>query len=114
MSRSTVESEAVLRDGTTVFIRQAVPGDRHRVEDYLIGLSPESRRLRFGSASISVSEVAERAVDDAPDHVALLALHGGPEGDSSPVHSTSAPVVPVRRSASALRMPSRGRGSAPS
>jgi acetyl coenzyme A synthetase (ADP forming)-like protein len=74
-------TEVVLRDGTTLSVRRAKPEDRLRVEDYLIGLSPETRRLRFGSASVAVSEVAARAVEESEGHLALLALRGGPEGE---------------------------------
>ena len=41
--------DVVLRDGATVRIRPARRDDRERVEDYLIGLSDESRYLRFGA-----------------------------------------------------------------
>src|SRR5918999_1655035 len=74
-------SDVVLRDGSTVRVRPARPEDRTRVEDYLIGLSPESRRLRFWSPAIDVGAVAGRitAVDHV-DHVTLLVLQGGDEG----------------------------------
>ena len=45
-------TDAVLRDGSTVRIRPARADDETRVEDYLIGLSPESRHMRFWSAAI--------------------------------------------------------------
>lgn len=74
-------ADVVLRDGRTVRIRPARAADRARVEDYLIGLSPEARRLRFLSDAIDVSEVAATAVKvDAGDHLTLLALTGGDEG----------------------------------
>src|SRR5918911_1165893 len=38
-------SDVVLRDGSTVRIRPARPEDETRVEDYLIGLSPENHRM---------------------------------------------------------------------
>jgi GNAT superfamily N-acetyltransferase len=52
-----------------------------RVEEYLIDLSPESRRLRFLSPSVDVGRVAATAVDVTPhEHVTLLALSGGDDG----------------------------------
>ena len=33
------------------------------MEDYLIGLSDESRRLRFWGVSVDISDVATRSVD---------------------------------------------------
>jgi acetyl coenzyme A synthetase (ADP forming)-like protein len=75
------EVDVALRDGATVHIRPARPDDRERVEDYLIGLSDESRRLRFWGLSVDVSDVAARAVDvDYTDHLTLLAFTGGAEG----------------------------------
>ncbi len=74
-------ADVVLRDGSTVRIRPARADDQDRVEDYLIGLSPETRQLRFWGASIDVRDVARRAVDvDYKDHMTLLALTGGDRG----------------------------------
>jgi acetyl coenzyme A synthetase (ADP forming)-like protein len=74
-------SDVVLRDGSTVRIRPARPTDATRVEDYLIGLSPETRRLRFWSQAIDVRGLAQKIVDvDHHDHLTLLVLHGGDEG----------------------------------
>jgi acetyl coenzyme A synthetase (ADP forming)-like protein len=74
-------SDVVLRDGSTVRIRPARPSDQTRVEDYLIGLSPETRRLRFWSQAIDVGGLARKIVDvDYDDHLTLLVLHGGDEG----------------------------------
>ena len=76
-----LETDVVLRDGGTVHIRPARPDDRERVEDYLIGLSDESRRLRFWGVSVDISDVAARSVDvDHVDHLTLLASAGGAEG----------------------------------
>ena len=62
-------------------IRPARPEDRERVEDYLIGLSDESRRLRFWGMSVDITDVAARTVDvDYLDHLTLLAFAGGREG----------------------------------
>lgn len=74
-------TDVVLRDGSTVRVRPARPSDATRVEDYLIGLSPETRRLRFWTQAIDVRELAAKVVDvDYEDHLTLLALTGGDEG----------------------------------
>jgi len=76
-----LEQDVVLRDGRTVHLRPARPGDRGAVEDYLIGLSDESRRLRFWTTSVNVTDQAARAVaPDYPDHLTLLALTGSDGG----------------------------------
>ncbi len=59
--------DVVLRDGATVRIRPARAEDRERVEDYLIGLSDESRYLRFGGVSVDVSEIARRATESTTE-----------------------------------------------
>jgi len=75
------ETDVLLRDGGTVHLRPARPDDAERVEDYLIGLSPESRHLRFWGASINVREIAAKATTcDYVDHLTLLALVGGDGG----------------------------------
>jgi acetate---CoA ligase (ADP-forming) len=72
-----LETDVVLRDGSTVHIRPATRGDQALVEDYFIGLSDESRRLRFWTPSVDVTEQARRTVDvDHADHLTLLALSG--------------------------------------
>jgi acetyl coenzyme A synthetase (ADP forming)-like protein len=74
-------SDVVLRDGSTVRIRPVRPTDLRRVEDYLIGLSPETRRLRFWTQAVNVTDLAKRIVDvDYVDHLTLLVLVGGDEG----------------------------------
>jgi acetyl coenzyme A synthetase (ADP forming)-like protein len=75
-----LESDAVLRDGSTVRIRPARPTDRDRLEDYFIAMSPETRRLRFWGASVDISGVAAAALDqDYLHHLTLLAFSGGGE-----------------------------------
>jgi acetyl coenzyme A synthetase (ADP forming)-like protein len=76
-----LEKDVVLRDGRTVHLRPARATDRGAVEDYLIGLSDESRRLRFWSTSIDVTDLAAKAVSpEYPDHLTLLAVTGGDAG----------------------------------
>lgn len=74
-------SDVVLRDGSTVRIRPVRRSDAIRVEDYLIALSPETRRLRFWSQAIDVRTLAANIVDvDYRDHMTLIALTGGDDG----------------------------------
>ena len=42
-----LEKDVVLRDGRTVHLRPATAADEELVQDYLIGLSDETRRLRL-------------------------------------------------------------------
>jgi acetate---CoA ligase (ADP-forming) len=78
---SNLESDVVLRDGSTVRIRPARPDDLTRVQDYLLGLSPETRRLRFWTVAVNIGELAEKIVDvDYRDHLTLLVLRGGDQG----------------------------------
>jgi acetyl coenzyme A synthetase (ADP forming)-like protein len=72
-----LENDIVLRDGSTVHIRPATPDDARLLEDYFLGLSDESRRLRFWSQAVDVTEQARRTVDvDQVNHLTLLALLG--------------------------------------
>ena len=69
------EVDVVLRDGATVRIRPARREDRERIEDYLIGLSDESRYFRFGGVAVDVSEIARRSTEvDYRNHLTLLAV----------------------------------------
>ena len=69
--------DVVLRDGSTVHIRPARVEDTSKVEDYFIGLSDDSRHLRFWSPSVNITEQARRTVDvDHVDHLTLLAFLG--------------------------------------
>jgi acetyl coenzyme A synthetase (ADP forming)-like protein len=73
-----LEEDVVLRDGRTVHVRPAQPTDRALIEDYLLGLSDETRRLRFWSTAIDVTEIASNAVRGGyPEHLTLLALTEG-------------------------------------
>jgi hypothetical protein len=76
-----LESDVVLRDGSTVRIRPARPGDRDRLEDYFIAMSPETRKLRFWAQSVDIRGAAAAALDqDYVHHLTLLAFSGGDEG----------------------------------
>ena len=72
------ETDVVLRDGRTIHLRPARDGDLTAVEDYLLGMSDETRRLRFWGVSLNVAETARAAVDvDHVAHETLLAITGG-------------------------------------
>jgi acetyl coenzyme A synthetase (ADP forming)-like protein len=72
------ETDVVLRDGSTVHIRASRPEDLEQLEDYFIGLSEESRRLRFSGQVVDVGQQSQNAVDiDYVDHLTLLAFTGG-------------------------------------
>ena len=76
-----LETDVVLRDGSTVRIRPRGPRTPSRVEDYLIGLSDETRRLRFWGPSVDIRGWRAKAVDvDYVDHLTLLAFTGGDGG----------------------------------
>ena len=75
------ETDVVLRDGRTAHLRPARPEDRPLVEDYLLALSTESRRLRFWGVSLDVGATAQAAVEvDHRSHETLLAFSGSPAG----------------------------------
>ncbi|MDH5334324.1 MAG: GNAT family N-acetyltransferase, partial [Thermoleophilia bacterium] len=72
-----LETDVVLRDGRTVHVRPARRDDRDRLEDYFIGLSDESRRLRFWGQVVNVREQATNAVEiDYVDHLTVLGFAG--------------------------------------
>ena len=62
-------SDVVLRDGSTVRVRPARLDDLTRVEDYLIGLSPETRRLRFWSLTVRVRPTRSSDVTRVEDYL---------------------------------------------
>ena len=75
------ETDVVLRDGSTAHIRPATPDDLNPLEDYFIGLTDESRRLRFFGSSVDIAKQARNAVEiDYVDHLTLLAFIGGDGG----------------------------------
>ncbi|HTG46055.1 MAG TPA: GNAT family N-acetyltransferase [Actinomycetota bacterium] len=75
------DRDAVLHDGTTVTLRTVRPNDRDRVQDYLLGMSDETRMLRFGSPSLDVGATAAKILEGTTaEHQTLLAFHGGDDG----------------------------------
>jgi len=71
------EADVVLRDGSTVHVRPATKGDERDMLGFLRALSPDSRALRFFSASVDVEREARHSVDvDYRDRYALIATTG--------------------------------------
>jgi acetyl coenzyme A synthetase (ADP forming)-like protein len=71
------ETDVVLRDGTTVHVRPARPGDAPGVERLLRGLSEESRYLRFFTAAVDFTRVVGWATDvDGQRRDGLVATTG--------------------------------------
>ena len=79
MARDTGRVYALLADGTTVEIRQAVPDDFDAVQAMHEAMSPDNIYLRFFSYSRRSAETEARRIcrDPAPGSAALLALHDG-------------------------------------
>ncbi len=70
-----VETEIVLRDGSTVHVRPATTDDVPRLRAFLAALSDESRWFRFFSAGVNLDAAARRAAD-SDEGLSLLALRG--------------------------------------
>jgi acetyl coenzyme A synthetase (ADP forming)-like protein len=70
--------DVVLRDGSTVCVRQAHEGDVMALEQFLRGLSPESQRYRFhGRPEISGAQVRGLIGGNGITATALVAESGG-------------------------------------
>jgi acyl-CoA synthetase (NDP forming)/GNAT superfamily N-acetyltransferase len=69
--------DVLLRDGSTLRLQAAAPGDVGDIKEFFDGLSPESRYLRFHS--YGPADIAARAAAEAGgvDRVALIARHEG-------------------------------------
>ena len=73
------ESEVVLRDGSTVHLRDAVPEDRAELRRFLEGLSLEARRLRFFTAAPDLESAAKwAAAASERAAVSVVATAGDP------------------------------------
>jgi acetyl coenzyme A synthetase (ADP forming)-like protein len=68
------EADIVLRDGTTVHVRQATPEDQPRLRAFLASLSQQSRWFRYFSAGVNLDRAARSAA--APEGLSLLAVRG--------------------------------------
>jgi acetate---CoA ligase (ADP-forming) len=62
------EADVALRDGSTVHLRPATPGDAAAVEELLEGLSDRSRRLRFFSGCPNLEQAVRWATEVDDDH----------------------------------------------
>jgi len=69
--------DVLLRDGTTLRLRQATPEDYEEIKLFYDRLSPESRYLRFHGAGRTDAAARRHAEADGVDRVSLIARHGG-------------------------------------
>jgi len=73
------EVDIVLRDGSTVHVRPARPGDRAALTEFFQGLSSESRWFRFFSAAGNLEPFIDKATNnDFRDRLDLVATAGTP------------------------------------
>ncbi len=63
-----------LRDGSSVRLRQATPGDEAALGEFLEGLCLEARRLRFFSGAANIDIAARWAVAAGPERYGLIAI----------------------------------------
>ena len=70
-----IESDIVLRDGSTVRVRPTTGADVPRLRAFLDALSERSRWFRFFSAGVDLDDAARRAAVPG-DGLSLLALRG--------------------------------------
>jgi acetate---CoA ligase (ADP-forming) len=74
------EADVALRDGTTVHVRPASPGDAPKLQRLLERLSPDSRYLRFFSPSLDMDRAVHWATDvDHRRREGLVAVTGPDE-----------------------------------
>ena len=79
LSTSVGESEVVLRDGSTVHLRDALPADRKELRRFLESLSLEARRLRFFTAAPDLALAARWAAGASErSAVSVVATVGNP------------------------------------
>jgi acetyl coenzyme A synthetase (ADP forming)-like protein len=72
-----LETDVVLRDGSTVHVRPTRAGDEPAILAFLAGLSEESRYFRFFSGAPNLKEAAHRAaISDIEDRCNLIATVG--------------------------------------
>jgi RimJ/RimL family protein N-acetyltransferase len=75
---SHLESDVVLRDGSTVHVRPVRPEDEGAILEFLRRLSAESRYFRFFSGSVNLQQAARTATDvDHRWRFGLVATAGG-------------------------------------
>jgi acyl-CoA synthetase (NDP forming)/RimJ/RimL family protein N-acetyltransferase len=75
---TALETDVVLRDGSTARVRAVQPSDARALRDFLAELSEESRRLRYFSGGVNVERAAHHAVDvDGDERFGVVALQAG-------------------------------------
>ena len=107
------ETDVLLRDGTTVHIRPAVPEDEELLQDYFMSLSDEARQLRFAGLVLDVKRQSHDEVNvDYLDRLTLLAFMG----DNQPRIVGGAQYIREGQGSAEIAMsvsePFRGRGLA--
>jgi acetyl coenzyme A synthetase (ADP forming)-like protein len=76
-STPALETDVVLRDGSTVHVRPTRAGDEASILAFLDGLSEESRYFRFFSGAPNLTEAARRAaISNVRERCNLIALVG--------------------------------------
>ena len=78
-----LEARTALRDGTPIFLRPIRPDDAALETEFVEGLSPQSRRLRFQSAirSLTPAMLARFTQIDYEREMAYVAIAEAAEGD---------------------------------
>jgi acyl-CoA synthetase (NDP forming) len=96
------EADVALRDGTTVHVRPACPGDAPKLQSLFERLSADSRYLRFFSASIDMPRVVNWAADvDYQRRDGLVAVTG--PGERIVAHAVLLVEIPTLLTSDALR-----------
>jgi GNAT superfamily N-acetyltransferase len=82
-SPSDYRARATLRDGTSIVVRAIRPDDRDEEAAFVVGLSNESRYLRFFAPKRALTEAEIRYFTDpdVPSHVALVAKRTDAPGE---------------------------------
>lgn len=65
---------ARLRGGGHVVVRKALATDEAEIGEFLAGLCPEARRLRFFSGGIDIARMTHEIAASGPDRLGLVAL----------------------------------------
>ena len=73
-SRVFLPVTLTLRDGERVTVREADAGDESAIGEFLEGLCPEARQLRFFSGAVDVGAMTHSLARTGPDRLGLLAL----------------------------------------
>ncbi|HYF26493.1 MAG TPA: GNAT family N-acetyltransferase, partial [Baekduia sp.] len=94
----TADVDVVLRDGSTVRVREGRPDDAPEVLAFFEGLSDDSRYSRFFTTAVDLDDMAQRALDQRDGRLALLATTGAPPrvvglGELVPVDDEHAEVA---------------------